>query len=81
VLEFRWLAETVEKELGQIKQPALIFHRRFDDQSDIRNPRLLQRNSQAGRSWLSSYDASICGVAHNDVRIYRIASDPATNFR
>ena len=31
VLEFRWLAETVEKELGQIKQPTLIFHPRFDD--------------------------------------------------
>ena len=43
VLEFRWLAKTVEKELGQIKQPALIFHPRFDDQSDIRNSMLLQR--------------------------------------
>ena len=43
VLEFRWLAKTVEKELGQIKQPALIFHPRFDDQSDIRNSILLQR--------------------------------------
>ena len=43
VLEFRWLAKTVEKELGQIKQPALIFHPRFDDQSDISNSMLLQR--------------------------------------
>ena len=43
VLECRWLAKTVEKELGQIKQPALIFHPRFDDQSDIRNSMLLQR--------------------------------------
>jgi len=43
VLEFRWLAQTVEKELGQIKQPALIFHPRFDDQSDICNSILLQR--------------------------------------
>src|SRR5262245_1852690 len=43
VLEFRWLAKTVEKELGQIKQPALIFHPRFDDQSDISNSILLQR--------------------------------------
>ena len=43
VLEFHWLAKTVEKELGQIKQPALIFHPRFDDQSDISNSILLQR--------------------------------------
>src|SRR5262245_29964382 len=43
VLEFSWLAKTVEKELGQIKQPALIFHPRFDDQSDISNSILLQR--------------------------------------
>jgi carboxylesterase len=43
VLEFRWLAKTVEKELGQIQQPALIFHPRFDDQSDISNTILLQR--------------------------------------
>ena len=43
VLEFRWLAKTVEKELGQIKQPALIFHPRFDDQSDIGNSILLQK--------------------------------------
>ena len=43
VLEFRWLAQTVEKELCQIKQPALIFHPRFDDQSDISNTILLQR--------------------------------------
>jgi carboxylesterase len=43
VLEFRWLAQTVEKELGQIRQPALIFHPRFDDQSDISNSMLLQR--------------------------------------
>jgi carboxylesterase len=40
---FRWLAQTVEKELGQIKQPALIFHPRFDDQSDISNSMRLQR--------------------------------------
>ena len=43
VLEFRWLAQTVKKELGQIKQPALIFHPSFDDQSDISNSILLQR--------------------------------------
>jgi carboxylesterase len=43
VLEFRWLAQAVEKELGEIQQPALIFHPRFDDQSDISNTFLLQR--------------------------------------
>ena len=43
VLEFHWLAKTVEKELGWIKQPALIFHPRYDDQSDISNSILLQR--------------------------------------
>lgn len=43
VLEFRWLGKTVEKELTEIKQPALIFHPRFDDQSDISNSILLQR--------------------------------------
>jgi carboxylesterase len=42
VLEFYWLAKVVEKELGRIKQPALIFHPRFDDQSDISNSVLLQ---------------------------------------
>jgi carboxylesterase len=42
VLEFHWLAKIVEKELGQVKQPALIFHPRFDDQSDISNSILLQ---------------------------------------
>jgi carboxylesterase len=42
VLECHWLAKTVEKELGSIKQPTLIFHPRFDDQSDISNSVLLQ---------------------------------------
>lgn len=43
VLEFRWLADLVKKQLGAISQPALIFHSRFDDQSDISNTMLLQR--------------------------------------
>jgi carboxylesterase len=43
ILEFHWLAKVVEKELSQIEQPALIFHPRFDDQSDIGNSILLQR--------------------------------------
>jgi len=43
VLEFRWLVDIVKKELAQIAQPALIFHPRHDDQSDISNTMLLQR--------------------------------------
>ena len=43
VLEFRWLAEAAKRVLGQVKQPALIFHPRFDDQSDISNTMMLQR--------------------------------------
>jgi carboxylesterase len=43
VLEFRWLAEAVKKEIGAIKQPTLIFHPRFDDQSHISNTTYLQR--------------------------------------
>src|SRR5262245_36152733 len=43
ILEFRRLAKVVEKELGQIEQPALVFHPRFDDQSDISNAILLLR--------------------------------------
>jgi len=43
VLEFRWLAEAAKRVLGQVKQPALIVHPRFDDQSDISNTIMLQR--------------------------------------
>lgn len=43
VLEFRWLAEAAKRILGQVKQPGLIFHPRFDDQSDIGNTIMLQR--------------------------------------
>ena len=43
ILEFRRLAKVVENELNQIEQPALIFHPRFDDQSDLSNTILLQR--------------------------------------
>ena len=43
VLEFRWLAEAAKRVLGQVKQPSLIFHPRFDDQSDISNTMMLQR--------------------------------------
>ena len=43
ILEFRWLADLVKKELGGIRQPALIFHPRQDDQSDLSNTIFLQR--------------------------------------
>lgn len=43
ILEFRQLADHVRKRLGEIRQPALVFHPREDDQSDISNTMLLQR--------------------------------------
>jgi carboxylesterase len=43
VLEFRWLAKAAKDVLGEVKQPTLIFHPRFDDQSDIKNTFMLQR--------------------------------------
>jgi len=43
VYEFRRLVSSVKPLLGQIKQHALVFHPRHDDQSDLRNAMLLQR--------------------------------------
>jgi carboxylesterase len=43
VLEFRRLVRSVKPLLGQIKQHALIFHPRHDDQSDLSNATKLQR--------------------------------------
>ncbi len=43
VLEFRWLAKAAKEVLGEVKQPALIFHPRFDDQSNIKNTLMLQK--------------------------------------
>jgi len=43
VLEFRRLVRSVKPLLGQIKQHALIFHPRHDDQSDMANTIALQR--------------------------------------
>ena len=43
VLEFRRLVRSVKPLLGQIKQHALIFHPRHDDQSDLSNTITLQR--------------------------------------
>ena len=43
VLEFRKLVRGVKPLLSQIKQHALVFHPRHDDQSDLKNSMLLQR--------------------------------------
>lgn len=43
VLEFMRLVKNVLPMLGTIVQPALIFHPRFDDQSDLSNTHMLQR--------------------------------------
>ncbi len=43
VYEFRKLVRNVKPLLGRIKQDALIFHPRHDDQSDLSNAFLLQR--------------------------------------
>lgn len=41
--EFRMMRDAVRKQLGEVKQPTLIFHPRHDDQSDITNTIQLQQ--------------------------------------
>lgn len=43
VLEFRRLVGHVKKQLASITQHTIIFHPRFDDQSDLKNTVMLQR--------------------------------------
>ena len=43
VWEFKSLARDVKRRLGEIMQPAAIFHPREDDQSDLKNAVTLQR--------------------------------------
>jgi carboxylesterase len=43
VLEFRKLVRSVKPLLSQVKQHALVFHPRHDDQSDLKNSMILQR--------------------------------------
>ena len=43
VLEFRKLVRSVKPLLNQVKQHALVFHSRHDDQSDLKNAMILQR--------------------------------------
>ncbi len=42
MLELRWLVDTVKRELGSIRQPALIVHPREDDRASLRNAAYLQ---------------------------------------
>jgi carboxylesterase len=42
MLELRWLVDTVKRELGGIRQPALIVHPREDDRASLHNAAYLQ---------------------------------------
>jgi carboxylesterase len=44
MLELRWLVKQVQREIGQIRQPALIVHPRNDDRASLRNLDYLQGN-------------------------------------
>jgi hypothetical protein len=44
MLELRWLVKQVQREIGQIRQPALIVHPRNDDRASLRNLEYLQSN-------------------------------------
>ncbi len=43
VLEHRWLARTVQREIGKTSQPALLIHPREDDLADLNNTEFLQK--------------------------------------
>ncbi len=42
MLELRWLVQEVRREVGQVRQPALILHPREDDRASLRNLRFLE---------------------------------------
>jgi carboxylesterase len=44
MLELRWLVRKVQREFGDVRQPALIVHPRNDDRASLRNLDYLQRN-------------------------------------
>jgi carboxylesterase len=44
MLELRWLVRYVKREIGQVRQPALIVHPRHDDRASLRNLNYLQSN-------------------------------------
>ena len=43
LFQFRRMVDTVKRQLGDVRQPTLIFHPRHDDQSDLSNAMTLQR--------------------------------------
>ena len=43
MLELRWLAKTVRREVGRIRQPSLILHPRHDDRASLQNAIFLQK--------------------------------------
>src|SRR5262249_12714401 len=44
MLELRWLVRQVQREIVQVRQPALIVHPRNDDRASLRNLDYLQSN-------------------------------------
>ena len=44
MLELRWLVKQVQREIGRVRQPALIVHPRNDDRASLRNLNYLQSN-------------------------------------
>jgi carboxylesterase len=44
MLELRWLVKQVQREIGRVRQPALIAHPRNDDRASLRNLDYLQSN-------------------------------------
>jgi carboxylesterase len=44
MLEMRWLVREVKREIGKVRQPALIVHPRADDRASLRNLHYLQSN-------------------------------------
>jgi carboxylesterase len=44
MLELRWLVQQVKREVGSVRQPALIVHPREDDRASLRNLDYLQTN-------------------------------------
>ena len=44
MLELRWLVKQVQREIGRVRQPALIVHPRNDDRASLRNLNYLESN-------------------------------------
>lgn len=63
VLEHRWLAQTVRREIGKTTQPALLIHPREDDLAHLSNSEFLQKKL-AGR-----VDAVILDDSYHNITI------------